>query len=233
MGKLFEVKSRTLIHEHVMRSPHFENSKDKDWVIQEYETFKRHNQPTFIAQTLESFYLLFFEIPLFEKMWIVFSVILTIMALKKREGIQQAIWILPLITMAYSIDNQKYGTSQVESADRKLFPSEKELLERYIKEPIQENILSQHRQLRVGWEYYLSEDWVKEKPSTDRNIYKEQVQRADLEFSLARLRLIPLHMPHFRENFYKKQSIGFLVIYMIWNLLVAWQVSRKMRVIRS
>jgi uncharacterized membrane protein YqaE (UPF0057 family) len=210
-----------------MRSPYFETSEDKEWVIREYETFKKQNQPTFIAQTLESFYLLFFEVPLFEKMWIVFSIILPVMALKKREGIQQAIWILPLLTMIYCIDNQKYGMSQREPADRKLFPSEKELLGRYIKEPFQENILSQHKQLREGWEYYLIENWAKEEPSLDKNARKAQVQRADLEFSLARLRLSPLHMPSFREIFYKRQSLGFLVMYMIWNILVAWQVSRK------
>ena len=50
----------------------------------------------------------------------------------KREGAKSAAWILPLIVLAYAVDNQFTGKSPSSPPDYQLFPTEEKIVQHYL-----------------------------------------------------------------------------------------------------
>lgn len=221
MGKHFELKSKIVVYEHVVTSPYFDNS---DRIVKEYDALKHEIELPFWDKMGVSLKMFLYDVPLLEKMWMLLAVVLPIMALRKREGAKQAVWILPLVVLAYAINNQMYGLNSGISEETKLFPTEEVIVQNYLNEPLKESIMDQQKQLQKGWEIYLVQEWAKEVPALSPEDFEKQVKKGDFAFSVARLDKISRDAMKQHNPFNQKQPIALLFLYFVWNILFAWLV---------
>lgn len=144
------------------------------------------------------------EIPRLEIIWICFAVALPILLLLKNRHAAHYIWLLPLLTIAYSYNNQTKGLDPLVHSDLRLFPREDTLLL---------NNESTEAEIRSAWENYLATHWAKDEKTADEG---------EFYFNLARItESAPLSAP-----FWEKKSPLLLLSYIVWNLLFAWQVRK-------
>lgn len=97
------------------------------------------------------------KFPLLEWGWIILSILIPILLLRGKG--RQWVWLLPLVTVGYAVNNQMKGHDDIESA---LYPKELEL-----GVPLEE-----------AWKNYLKVNWSKEGSVEDGEFY----------FNLARLK---------------------------------------------
>jgi hypothetical protein len=246
MGEYFNLRSRMMIYEYAMGTSDILKKKGEDAKLQrnaerfedlsasqkatllsDYKKLQDHAQRPVYVKILDGFKVLFLDIPAFEMAWIFFSIVIAILLLLKVEGSKQAVWLLPLLVLGYSIDNRLEGIPKRFSPDQKLFPSEQIIVQNYLKEPLGLSPTEQQNQLQRGWEDYLIDQWLPNKDlSGSRN---DKVEKAEFQFTFARLHL--LHgqpqaewFPSFRE----RVSSPLLFLFMSWNLLLAWMMNRKL-----
>jgi hypothetical protein len=151
--------------------------------------------------------ILFIDIPPFEIAWIVFSIILSILVLKKREGARYAIWLIPLITALYGFQNMMQGTQPMDP-DLKLFPS-----------TINANSLNE---LKTAWQKYLIQEWGHEQPSLDPEQFQSQLERGDFAFNVERLiQRTEQGRESLAHQLWHRESNATLLIYLLWNLIIA------------
>ncbi len=155
------------------------------------------NAPFF--SKISAVFVLINEIPRLEIIWICFSCVLPILLLLKNRRAAHYIWLLPLLTIAYSYNNQTKGREPLT-----LFPRENTLL------------LNNERtepEIRAAWENYLAATWAKEEKTPEEG---------EFYFNLARIKeSAPLSAP-----FWEKKSPLLLLSYIGWNLLFAWSVKK-------
>lgn len=174
-------------------------------------------QQSFSQKLRQSLSILAFKISSFEQAWLLFSIVLAIMLLKRVEGARQAIWLLPILTMCYAVDNRWYGHSPTQPPDAKLFPSEKILIEQYYRKPLNDNIFKQQEQLQEAWKLYLVEAWTSP-VHTDQD-FEQQAAQGEFAFNSARLILLASNS---NQTFsYQKEPFSLLSIYIFWNVLFA------------
>jgi hypothetical protein len=177
---------------------------------------------------LESIQILTLEISSFELAWLFFSLLICVFLLKRVEGATTATWLLPLIILTYSFDNQWNGTPLSISPDIKLFPSEKKIIEFYLKEPLGTTVLEQQQQLLNGWNLFLVSEWAHEIPSKVLEEFTLQVEKGKFRFTVARLK--ELHetiKKTLNRGAFPKTSPIILAGYIIWNIFFAWFVNIK------
>ncbi len=242
MGEYFGLRSRMLPYEFVMGTSEFLKTEgqserqinrfkelpvdQKNQVITDYQNLQVYaKRPTF-QKILEGLHTLILDIPPFEQAWIFFSITLAILILLKVEGAKTAAWLLPLIVVAYSLDNQLTG-KVISSPDLKLFPTEERIIHDYLNEPLSSSLLVQKDQLEKGWNRYLIDQWSK---NTESN-KSQQLEEGEFHFTLARLTILHnqprsewLNVSH------EKLSLVSLIFFLIWNFLFAWVVSRPSQV---
>ena len=97
--------------------------------------------------------------------------ILSILLLKKVEGAAQALWILPLLTVAYACENQFLRHPAPSQRSKKLFPTEKVLLEHYLDEPFSPSASLQQKQLKQAWDAYLVKEWTENLGTPDEGFF--------------------------------------------------------------
>lgn len=250
MGEYFSLRSRMLLYEYVMgTSDMLKGKKDQEKKLErQAERFKQlpENEQHLLSKdyhqlkdyatrpTLQKIHdgirTLIREIPPFEQAWIFFSVIIAILILLKVEGAKQAAWILPLLVLAYSIDNQMTGKIPSPSPDSLLFPTEETIVQHYLTEPLSPSLFDQQKQLEKGWKRYLIENW-----SIHRNQNEEAaLEEAEFHFTLARLNLLHSQkrsewLHHFQERLHPL----LLFFFLMWNLLFAWGVSANASILNS
>lgn len=199
---------------------------DQALVINDYKALQEFSQRPFLTKILDGFKVLFLQIPAFEMAWLFLSVVLSLLLLLKVEGAPQAVWILPLLVLAYAIDNRLEGLPQRSSPDQALFPSEQTIFQEYTKTPLGHAAMDERVQLQTGWEEYLIDLWLpKGFPAANRT---EAVELAEYQFNLARLKL--LHNQPQKEwlsSHRERVSLMTLITYMVWNLLFAWTMNKK------
>ena len=166
--------------------------------------------------------LLVVETPPMIQAWLFFSFLIPILLLLRIEGAVYVVWLLPVVTLAYLIDNQFYEKPAKPSSDAALFPSEKIILERYVKEPLDSNIFKQEDQLKKGWQLYLIDEWAQEKPSANSNEARLQAENGEFAFNVERLRRMDIK----EDRFWHRESIWILGLYLVWNALFAFIVFR-------
>jgi hypothetical protein len=242
MGEYFALRSRMLLYEYVMGTSELVKSQlsqekltrhvqrfnllsepERQLLIQDYQFLQNRALRSTWNKIQDGLHTLLFAIPPFEMAWLFFSTLLAILLLLKVEGASQAVWILPLIVLAYSIDNRLNGRTIPDPPDLALFPTEATLIQHYLKEPLSSNWLEQKQQLQVGWERYLVSHWLLNKNERSLSDWQQQVEQANFNFTLARLkRLHSQPSKDWLSSFNLKLSYSFLCAYFLWNLFFAW-----------
>jgi hypothetical protein len=232
----YQIKSEMLIYEYVMGKQnnnqaelfHSLPNETQDKIHTQYETLLKKASTGFLGKIQKSCDIIFFEAPSFERTWIFFGVLIPILLLKKVEGARHAIWILPLITLAYLINNHLHGIDRQSELD-KLFPSEHFLETRYLKIPINSlAIAEQQKAILKTWQLYLVEFYTKEIPSEKREIFHTQVLKGDFAFNLERLEKSFLDKADKKDE--DKIPPALAGLYLTWNcLLAASTLEFKMR----
>jgi len=248
MGALFNQKAQLSLFENVMGTlpeplteqdrtqQQFNNNQfsqlsvgEKTAILAKYHQIQQIGNSSFLAKCQEACVLLIFKTPPFTKAWIFFSILLSILMLRKREGAAQAAWVLPILACAFAWDSYQNLDKQAISPEAKLFPSEQVVMRDYLKEPLSSSILEQHQQLKKGWNQYLIIEWAREIPSPFSTTHNLQVFKGEFAFNLARLKLQIQH-PSSNSSFLAGAVYNPLLIYLLyfwWNLFFAWFMNRN------
>lgn len=244
MGEYFALRSRMLLYEYAMgtstflksqpgrdakleeRARRFAHLPEKEMLRSDYQRIQDYAQRPALRKLEEGFRGLIQNVPPFEQAWIFFSIVISILILLKRDGARQAAWLLPLIVLAYAADNVATGKPAAAQPDAGLFPTEELIIQKYLKEPLKSAPQIQKEQLEKGWKQYLIENWSL-KSSEDET---QKLEDAEYHFTIARLHL--LHQQPLSEwlHSYQEKSSGLtLLMYLIWNGMFAWIVSRPVK----
>jgi hypothetical protein len=197
-------------------------------IVSNYNSIKQVPEIPWTTKIFRSLYIILFELPPFERAWILLSLVVSLMILFGKSETKYVVWLLPLIALCYSIDNRLNGLN-TSFFDEAIYPSEKEIVQNYVKEPLKPSVDGQREQLLRGWHLYLIDKYVHETPSQDKEAYTQQVERGEYGFSLARLEALEKSKPIEEKDFYlgKESNIN-LLFYMLWNLFFATFVYFKM-----
>lgn len=239
MGDLFRVKSEMLVYQDIMgietplltetqrlkrnhtrfeALPHF----SKQLIIHQYALLENHLQDSFLYKLKKSMRIFASELSPYEIAWILLSIVIPILLLKKIEGAQQAIWLLPLVTILFALDN---GISpQSLSENSQSFPNEEIIVNNYLKQPLSASILEQREQLIKGWKLFLIEEWAHEIPSSDPEQFILQAEAGEFAFTINRLKTAS-----FKEyNYRAPLPVFLLALYVIWNLFFCYFINKKL-----
>lgn len=170
-----------------------------------------------------------FEFSPFELLWLILSIVIPIMLLKRVEGATQVVWLLPLLVACYALENRMVGIPAPPLADSLLFPSEQELISGYVERDLSPNVLEQQDQLIRGWHKYLVIHWGKDGEkslASDSKTMSQRVEDAEFNFTLARLesRSQQAVSPSKREI---QQPTPLLAVYFFWNFFFAFTAARR------
>lgn len=87
------------------------------------ETLFRQKQLALFAPVtvkLKEAFALIWQIPILELMWILLSLVLPILFLLEKN--KKGFWILPLVTLAYALNNQMHGHDPLLTTEKGLYP---------------------------------------------------------------------------------------------------------------
>lgn len=246
MGELFTSRSESLLYQFILGHPPihlkehqldaYERNQNRfqalplasqQDLLEQYQKLQKLANSSFLAKLSRSFAIMLVKIPPFVMAWICLSIILAILALKRIEGAHQALWLLPLVAFCYLI--AQWATPLQRHPDETFFPTEYELLQEYLHEPLSESIFEQQKQLEQAWKIYLIQKWAGQNPSVQTAIIDDSlVEEGYYRFTLARLLANPRHFD--REAFLKtKESLFFLLMYLLWNFYLAFKVNGEMK----
>lgn len=246
MGELFTYKSQMLIYQDVIgiskstdsaetiarkeRNHHrFETllTSEKAQLARYYGELQQLSQRTFLEKFERSLHILAFEIPFNEQLWLGLSLILPILLLKRIEGTEQAIWLLPLLTCIYAFDNYKYAPPATLSAEAKLFPSEYVLLNEYLKQPLSSELLKQKEQLLSAWKLYLVQEWSSRFSLNKNSDIEQLAEEGEFAFNIARIKSLPPPKNIIAGKAQAgKENLFILTLYLFWNFFFAATVFR-------
>jgi hypothetical protein len=230
LEELFAVKSRLGIYQHVMGKKSSEHelrfaalpTRTQDEIHKQYHQIQTELDKSFLSKLAKSVKILFWGIPPYEQAWLSLSILIPIFLLKKVEGAKHIVWLLPLLTVAYSIDNRWYGIPH-NRAIADFYPKEEVLVNDYIREPLDTNLFKQHEQLKRGWELYLVDKWAHEDPKQDSGLFAEQVSRGGFNFHLTLLKQIYLDWKtQSSQKIQKQKAVLTLAFYLFWNFSFAF-----------
>lgn len=230
MGELFSTKYKLLVYQHLMgkkvegHAERFAALSEKEQILKEYALLQRDLDTPFLTKVKRAVMRLW-DLPLFEKAWIFFAILLPILLLKRVEGAAQIVWILPLLVLAYALDNRLQGRPLEKTAEERLFPNEELILQNYVGEPLKPSIIEQQKQLQQGWQTYLVREWAKEQPSQNAQLFLKQVEAGDFAFNLARIQALKEPLSHTS----KQEPISLLALYLFWNLSFCLIVTKSLR----
>lgn len=246
MGELFSFKSKALLYHYVMGDSTLmhasHNDEGKKKLERNQERFKKlpeemqkqfQNQLNELMQMTEKSFshklkeaveILTMKLPVFERAWIFFSIIIAILLLLRNESARNAVWVLPIVLLLYAWDNQMNGSKGFISPDTKIFPSEEVIVNDYLREPLSKEILEQHAQLLRGWKIYLIKEWGLQEPSRDPFLFEVQAEEGEYAFNIARLEALGQEKTPFK-TFKEKESLFLIILYFLWNLWFAYRVG--------
>jgi hypothetical protein len=230
MGELLTIKSKTLLLKEVMgiQDDSDVNEVHTQRLTKNKERFSQlpmNEQERIIERYKRMFIILFLEISRFELLWIILGIVIPVLLLLKVEGARQVVWLLPLLTLAFALDNQLAGINPHVSEDENLFPSEALIVEQYLNEPFSADINEQYHQLNRGWQNYLIREWTREPPSSDPGLYAIQLSEGEYAFNRARAELLPITL--YPEGLFRtKHQMIVLIFYLAWNVFFAYKTSQ-------
>lgn len=220
MGQLFEAKSRLLLWDFVLDHPQRGTLSSSD--ARKLESARASAQAKiampFTQRAGKSLEILAFGIPPFEQAWLLLSLIVPILLLKRVEGARAALWLIPLCVLCYAMSNRIGGVDPSPSPDHHLYPTESYLAEHILHEPIQGSLVEQQNLLKKGWESYLINEWLEERPSVDPEVYSLQLAKGEWAFQHARAMSF-IDATHSTQP--TRQSLWLLGLFIFWNTLFA------------
>lgn len=227
---VFSVREQQFLYDTVINSEYFSllDVNEADSVMAGYQELLTHGHRSFGTKMAEAFKRVFIQMPPFKIAWLVLSVVIPILLLKKVEGAKHAVWLLPLLTGCYALDNQLFYESAPIKQEILLFPSEETLVREYLGKPLNSSLSSQQEELTRAWNLYLVDEWANEPLSNDPALFQRQVDKGFFAFNLARIeakRQDQFIKPHYEW----KQSPFWLVLYGIWNVVFAVIVTLSLK----
>ena len=245
VGEIFAVKSHLLYYQDVMGvSSHVNMDDEKRSRLErneqrfarlpveeqkvlkgDYDDLQGLLQRTFLDKMLRVVKLFTSYLSGYELAWIILSIVLSIMVLKKVEGAAEAVWLLPLLVAAYAVDLRYAGKAARLEGDERLFPKETELVAQYIGSSLDGDLFEQQKQLRMAWKKYLAGHWAKMEPGVGEELDK-QAEEGEFYFTLARIKArrdmaTPVRL---LERAPSPPSLLLLVVYFFWNTYFAYTV---------
>ena len=247
MGELFTFKSNKVLFQYVMGVPMTANElvektaandrakyfselprAEQAEIIHRFQQLQSETESTFFSKLIRSIHILVIELPLFERAWLVLSVAISILLLLKRPGAIYATWLLPVVALAYGLNNFWGGVNPGPAPDALLFPTEEIIVSKYLTEPLSADIEKQRLQLMAGWKQYLIKNWAGESPSADAAVFATQEKRGEFAFNLARLQAIIKNPQQTSQPFVQKEPLIILISYFFWNLFFALYANYKL-----
>lgn len=256
VGEIFTSKSRLLFYQDIMGIPANDQvavekterlarnvkrfqalpKKTRETLNESMQRIQKQLQRSFWDKTASVFSLFTYKISPYELAWIFFSIVISILLLKRVDGASQAVWLLPLLTACYAVDSRWFGHSSQHSAETMLFPSEQELVTHYIKDPLSENVFEQQEQMMQGWKRYLIIKWADQVPSENPSIFDQQAEDGEFNFTLARLELRAKQGNFLTLTTNPPPSLPLLLLYFFWNsyfAYTAWKYTRPLNLLSS
>lgn len=252
VGEIFSVKSQLLYYQDAMGIPsRSTSSKENEERLERnserfaalppaeqanlqkgYDTLQEMLQRSFLEKLGRVYTLFFHYVPLYELGWILLAVTVSLLALKKVEGAAEAAWLLPLLVAAYAIDLRVQGRGEALQGDERLFPTERELVADYLREPLDEDIFEQRKQLQSAWKKYLAVRWAKEEPAADPAALDRQAEEGEYRMTLARIEARAEKTPPDKlfDSAASSPSPFLLLVYFFWNVYFAytlWKYKSK------
>ncbi len=226
MGEHFEVKKKKLLYERVIGDrEQFQKLplSEQNEITRSYESLGK-SETSFLGKVKESIEILLLRISKFELIWIVLGLVIPIALLKKVEGAGAVVWLFPIVALAFTWENLLQPVDL--KSEKALYPSEKMIVELYINGPFSSNILEQREQLLLGWKNYVIQEWAKEKPAKNGEMFSKQFESGEFLFSVERLKRVKRS----KENIFREQKSSFLLIaYVLWNFIFAVAVALSLR----
>ncbi|MFZ0565072.1 MAG: hypothetical protein WAM28_02655 [Chlamydiales bacterium] len=171
-----------------------------------------------------------FTTPPFALAWLFFSIFIPLLLLFRVEGAHQSVWLLPLFVVAYAYFSYKTPTPEKPP----FFPSKDYVITNYLdNDP--GGIFQRHSRLLEGWHRYLIAEWAHEDPSRDSTLFEEQLDRGLFAFNVERLKQLSSGEKDevMLAGFIATPSLFRFLLYLTWNLIFAWTISRKKKRIPS
>lgn len=238
LGDFFAIRSKMAVYEYVMGSSNgsllqkrnasrFQElpPATQEVLKKNYARWQNKLQDSFLTKLRRSFEGLFFEMSLFEKIWLALALVLPILILLKVEGAIQAAWLLPIIAFAYAVDNRQNGTTTGLSAELQLFPTEIFLMEKYSAGEIDPSPFKQKEMLEASWQAYLIHEWAHATPSEETAAFNGQVEEGEYAFTTARA----LAIKEAKTPKFKRESNALFILYLLWNIAFAYTVTKYQR----
>lgn len=242
LGEYFQLKSRMLMYEYVLGSSDFLKSPEQQDRLQNngkrFALLEKEEQQSIqnrylrlqnistrpiLTKIKEGIQTVLWKVPPFELAWIFFTIFTSILILKKVQNARRTAWLLPVIVLAFSLDNQISGKKFSPPSDLSLFPKEEVLVQKYIQAPLSSNLREQQKQLKIAWEDYLIDQWSQADSSYS---HKERLEEAEFAFTLARINASPKEAEKGQNSFHEKSNSLLLGLYFLWNFLYAWRINK-------
>jgi hypothetical protein len=221
LGELYEIKVSRTKFESVLEDKHWKELSEerRAAILEGYNELEGRASVPLSKKIETSMRILFVETAIYDKVWIVLSIILPIFLLLRVEGAISCVWLLPILVSLGFIGS--LGRTLELSEEEKLFPTEAELIERYIGKPLEGGFLEQKEQLQKGWEMYLLEKWVGGVIAVDEEVQEEQKSRGQFFFNVARVEAVMRDGLHYRNP----TGSGLWLLSFIWSLGWAGGIS--------
>lgn len=238
LGDLFAIRSKMAVYEFVMGFPDGTDLRARNAerfaalppaqqtvIADNYNHWQHKLQDTFLEKLRRSFAGVLIDMPLFEKLWLLLSLVVPVLVLLKVDGAVQAAWLLPIAVFAYAADNRWNGSHRGLSAELQLFPTEAYLVENYGGEDIDPNSLLQKEQLEAAWLKYLAAEWSpKSYTQHAGNLeFKQQAEEGEYAFTTARVLAIELEP---ESSAPAREASSALAVYLLWNIAFAYVVTK-------
>ncbi|MCH9625839.1 MAG: hypothetical protein S4CHLAM123_10210 [Chlamydiales bacterium] len=228
--EIISQKTELALYEMVLEHDEFLNElplEEQLKLTDGYEEAQNKQRPSIFHQIGHLF---FVETPPFALAWLFFSIVICLMLLFEIEGSTIAVWLLPLLVLGYAYF--LYSTPPIEQ--NSLFPSEEYVLTKYVAAN-ELKTMNYRESLLLGWHRYLIQEWTNQVPSYEVDEFKDQLDRGLFAFNVARLNWSLEGKPDevIRAGFMAPPSILRVMCYLIWNMFLAWYISRKKNLLSS
>jgi hypothetical protein len=204
-------------------------TEEQSEIISYSRSLKQQGSYSFYRTAKSVLDILILKISPFVQAWLFFSITISILILLRIEGATQSALIIPLTLVIYGLFVLlRPPQPEKPSNESSLFPTEKRVIEHYLKEPLSQRIMEQQKQLLRGWQRYVVEEWAHESPSQNEEIFKQQVEKGEFVFALARLNAQKKDYVLNKEPIRTPPTSLLLIILGIgWSSVFAWGVNRK------
>ncbi|HRD55839.1 MAG TPA: hypothetical protein PLC42_05520, partial [Parachlamydiaceae bacterium] len=227
MGQYFEAKSQIFLFEYVKGEKNQELKEYFKNIPQSQQSIINTNylvalqafNLSFLDKLQDSFKILFFKLSIYERAWIFFGILIPIFLLKKREGAKEASLILPLIALAFLLNNQIHIKTSPPTEGTSLYPTEEFLEKKYLNEPLRNlSLKEQQENLLKAWQLYLIDFFLNETPSKNLDVFEKQILKAEHAFQTARaVKIKPPLLAN--KKFDGQEPLFLLIAYLVWNTL--------------